>query len=72
MDYGKTDIYVPNILNMLVAKAKLDAKGGQVVNRDEILRVFYAETNEYITNDFHIEADLEMLVMGTMAALGGA
>lgn len=51
-------------------KAKLDAKGGQVVNRDEILQVFYAETNEYITNDFHIEADLEMLVMGTMAALG--
>ena len=51
-------------------KAKLDAKGGQVLNRDEILEVFYAETNEYISSDFHIEADLEMLVLATMAALG--
>lgn len=51
-------------------KAKLDAKSGQVLNRDEILEVFYAETNEYISSDFHIEADLEMLVLATMAALG--
>lgn len=51
-------------------KAKLDAKGGQVVNRDEILEVFYQETNEYVSSDFHLEADLEMLVMGTMVALG--
>lgn len=51
-------------------KAKLDAKGGQVLNRDEILEVFYAETNEYISSDYHIEADLEMLVLATMAALG--
>lgn len=51
-------------------KAKLEAKGGQVLNRDEILEVFYAETNEYISSDFHIEADLEMLVLATMAALG--
>lgn len=51
-------------------KAKLDAKEGKVVNRDEILEVFYEDTNEYISIDFHIEADLEMLVMGTMAALG--
>ena len=51
-------------------KTKLEAKGGQVLNRDEILEVFYAETNEYISSDFHIEADLEMLVLATMAALG--
>lgn len=51
-------------------KAKLEAKGGQVLNRDEILEVFYAKTNEYISSDFHIEADLEMLVLATMAALG--
>ncbi len=43
-------------------KSKLEAKGGQVLNRDEILEIFYAETNEYISNDYHIEADLEMLV----------
>lgn len=49
---------------------KLAAKGGQVVNRDEILEVFFDETHEYISSDFHIEADLEMLVMATMAALG--
>lgn len=51
-------------------KQKLEAKGGQVVNRDEILELFFADTHEYISSDFHIEADLEMLVMGTMAALG--
>ena len=51
-------------------KQKLDAKGGQVLNRDEILEVFFADTHEYISSDFHIEADLQMLVMGTMAALG--
>lgn len=41
-----------------------------MVNRDEILELFFADTHEYISSDFHIEADLEMLVMGTMAALG--
>ncbi len=51
-------------------KQKLQDKGGKVVNRDEILEVFYADTHEYISSDFHIEADLQMLVMGTMAALG--
>ena len=51
-------------------KAKLEAKNGQVLNRDEILMVFYAENNEYISSDYHIEADLEMLVLATMAALG--
>ena len=51
-------------------KQKLEAKGGQVVNCDEILELFFADTHEYISSDFHIEADLEMLVMGTMAALG--
>lgn len=51
-------------------KQKLDDKGGQVLNRNEILEVFYADTHEYISTDFHIEADLQMLVMGTMAALG--
>ncbi len=51
-------------------KQKLESKGGQVVNRDEILELFFADTHEYISSDFHIEADLQMLVMGTMAALG--
>lgn len=51
-------------------KQKLADKNGLVVNRQEILEVFYAETQEYLSSDFHIEADLEMLVMATMAALG--
>ena len=51
-------------------KQKLEAKDGQVVNRDEILDLFFDETHEYISSDFHIEADLQMLVMATMAALG--
>lgn len=51
-------------------KQMLEDKGGQVVNRDEILQLFYAPTNEYVSKDFHIEADLEMVVMATMAALG--
>lgn len=51
-------------------KQKLEAKGGQVVNRNEILELFFADTHEYISSDFHIEADLQLLVMGAMAALG--
>ncbi|WP_106830576.1 DUF6079 family protein [Parabacteroides pacaensis] len=51
-------------------KQKLAGKNGLVLNRDEILEAFHAETQEYLSSDFHIEADLEMLVMATMAALG--
>lgn len=51
-------------------RQKLEVKGGQVLNRDEILELFFDETHEYISSDFHIEADLQMLVMATMAALG--
>ena len=52
-------------------KLALEAKGpGKVLNRDEILELFWADTNEYVTKDFHIEADLELLVIGTMIALG--
>ena len=51
-------------------KQKLEEKGGKVLNRDEVLEVFYQPTNEYISSDFHIEADLEMLVIATMAQQG--
>lgn len=51
-------------------KQKLDNKNGQVLNNNEILELFFADTHEYISSDFHIEADLQMLVMGVMAALG--
>ncbi len=51
-------------------KAQLDAAGGKVVNRSEILEAFYVEGNEFLSKDFHIEADLEFLVLSAMAALG--
>lgn len=53
-------------------KSKLDDKGdGQVLNRDEILHRFFKEwTNDWRSNDFGIEADLEFLVLSTMVALG--
>ena len=51
-------------------KSKLAGKGGKVLNREEILQVFYEDRNEYVTQDFQIEADLEMIVLGSMAALG--
>ena len=37
-------------------KQKLESKGGQVVNRDEILELFFADTHEYLSSDFHIES----------------
>lgn len=53
-------------------KAKLEAKGeGQVLNRDEILYRFYKDwDNDWRSEDFHIGADLEFLVLSTMVAVG--
>lgn len=52
-------------------KKLMDEKGeGKVLNRDEILTCKWAETNLWITNDFSIEAELEFLVLATLAALG--
>lgn len=49
-------------------KTQLDARGGQVLNRTDILKHFYED--EYISSDFEIEADLEFIVMAAMAQLG--
>lgn len=53
-------------------KQRLEEKGeGQVLNRDEILHRFYKEwENDWRTNDFGIDADLEFLVLATMVAVG--
>lgn len=51
-------------------KALLEAAGGKVVNRPDILEAFYVEGNEFLSKDFHIEADLEFLVLSAMAANG--
>lgn len=50
-------------------KSMLEQKGqGQVVNRNELLYQFYEQ--EWLTKDYHIEADLEFLVLATMVAMG--
>lgn len=54
----------------LSVKAQLDAAGGKVVNRPDILEAFYIEGNEFLSKDFHIEADLEFIVLAAMAANG--
>ena len=51
-------------------KQMLADKNEHVVNRNEILELFWEADNLFFSKDFHIEADLEMLVMATMAALG--
>lgn len=56
----------------LSLKEKLENKGeGQVLNRDEILHRFYKEwENDWRSNDYGLESDLEFLVLSTMVALG--
>ena len=49
-------------------KNKLEQRGGQVLNQSDILQQFYDE--QYVTQDFNIEADLEFIVMAAMAQLG--
>lgn len=56
----------------LSLKEKLENKGeGQVLNRDEILHRFYKEwENDWRSNDYGLESDLEFLVLSTMVAMG--
>lgn len=49
-------------------KNKLEQRGGQVLNQSDILKQFFDE--QYVTQDFNIEADLEFIVMAAMAQLG--
>lgn len=56
----------------LSVKKKLEDKGeGQVLNRDEILHRFYKEwADDWRSNDYNIEADLEYLVLAALVAMG--
>lgn len=49
-------------------KKMLDDKGGQVVNRDEILYQFC--NGDWRSKDFNVESDLEFVVLSAMVALG--
>lgn len=63
LDY-KHSPYARSILNML------EERGGKVINRDEILECRHAPSQLWISIDFKIEAELEFLVLATLAALG--
>lgn len=53
---------------------RLEEKGtGQVLNRDEILHIFYNDKDwldVWYSNDFNIDADLEFVVLMALVALG--
>jgi succinate dehydrogenase flavin-adding protein (antitoxin of CptAB toxin-antitoxin module) len=70
-------LWVPGMLDVSYSiyarsiKKLMDEKGeGMVLNRDEILTCLWADTNLWISKEFEIEADLEFLVLATLAALG--
>ncbi len=64
LDYSHSP-YAKSLLKMLEAKGE-----GKVLNRDEIITYVERSDNLWITIDFQIEAELEFVVMATLAALG--
>jgi hypothetical protein len=57
--------YAKSLLKMLADKGE-----GKVLNRDEIIEYVDKSDNLWLTKDFQIEAELEFVVMATLAALG--
>lgn len=64
LDYSHS-IYAKSILRQLGDKGP-----GKVLNRDEILECRYANTDLWVSRDYQLEAELEFLVLATLAALG--
>lgn len=64
LDYSHSP-YAKSLLKMLKEKGE-----GKVLNRDEIIEYVNKSDNLYLSKDFHIEAELEFVVMATLAALG--
>lgn len=64
LDYSHSP-YAKSLLQMLKDKGE-----GKVLNRDEIIEYVDRSDNLWITKDFQIEAELEFVVMATLAALG--
>ena len=66
---GKLDInhsiYANSLLNQLKEKGE-----GKVLNRDEVIECVHQGSNMWLTIDYMIEAELELLVMATLVALG--
>ncbi len=64
LDYSQSP-YAKSLLHMLEAKGE-----GKVLNRDEIIEYVEKSENLWLSKDYKIEADLEFVVMATLAALG--
>ncbi|WP_310993753.1 DUF6079 family protein [Aequorivita marina] len=64
LDYSHSP-YAKSLLEMLKDKGE-----GKVLNRDEIIEYVDKSDNLWLSKDFQIEAELEFVVMATLAALG--
>lgn len=64
LDYSHSP-YAKSLVKMLADKGD-----GKVLNRDEIIGYVDRSDNLWLTKDFQIEAELEFVVMATLAALG--
>lgn len=64
LDYSHSP-YANSLLQMLKDKG-----AGKVLNRDEIIEFLEKSNDVWLTKDFNIEAELEFVVMATLAALG--
>jgi hypothetical protein len=64
LDYSHSP-YAKSLLELLKAKGE-----GMVLNRDEIIEFVDKSDSLWLSKDFKIEAELEFIVMATLAALG--
>ncbi len=64
LDYSHSP-YAKNLLTQLKKKGE-----GQVLNRQEIIEYVEKSDNLWLSKDFKIEAELEFIVLATLAALG--
>jgi hypothetical protein len=64
LDYSHSP-YAKSLMDLLKAKGE-----GMVLNRDEIIEFVDKSNDLWLSKDFKIEAELEFVVMATLAALG--
>lgn len=64
LDYSHSP-YAKSLLTQLKAKGE-----GQVLNRQEIIEYVEKSKNLWLSKDFKIEAELQFIVLATLAALG--
>ena len=64
LDYSHSP-YAKSLLEQLKVKGE-----GKVLNRDEVIEYIEKSNNLWLSKDFKIEAELQFLVMATLAALG--